>query len=101
MLLIDERPEEVTDMARSVNAEVMPLRLTNRRKACEDCTGIVSKRAKRMVECGHDVVIFSIHHRLDVPYTRFAGMGKVLSRRCGCQCATTKPKRFFGAARNI
>ena len=93
MLLIDERPEEVTDMARSVNAEVIASTFDEPAERHVKIAGIVLEKAKRMVECGHDVVIF-----LD-SITRLA-RGKVLSGGVDAN-ALHKPKRFFGAARNI
>ena len=102
MLLIDERPEEVTDMARSVNAEVIASTFDEPAERHVKIAGIVLERAKRMVECGHDVVIFldSIT-RLARAYTTVSpASGKVLSGGVDAN-ALHKPKRFFGAARNI
>ena len=102
MLLIDERPEEVTDMARSVNAEVIASTFDEPAERHVKIAGIVLEKAKRLVECGHDVVIFldSIT-RLARAYTTVSpASGKVLSGGVDAN-ALHKPKRFFGAARNI
>jgi len=102
ILLIDERPEEVTDMARSVKAEVVSSTFDESAEKHVKVASIVHEKAKRLVECGHDVVI------LDAPITRLAraynttapASGKVLSGGVDAN-ALHKPKRFFGAARNI
>ena len=95
MLLIDERPEEVTDMARTVNAEVIASTFDAPAENHVKIAGIVLEKAKRMVECGHDVVIF-----LD-SITRLArAYNTVMSGGVDAN-ALHKPKRFFGAARNI
>ena len=102
MLLIDERPEEVTDMARTVNAEVIASTFDEPADRHVKIAGIVLEKAKRMVECGHDVVIFldSIT-RLARAYNTFSpASGKVLTGGVDAN-ALQKPKRFFGAARNI
>ena len=102
MLLIDERPEEVTDMARSVNAEVIASTFDEPAERHVKIAGIVLEKAKRLVECGHDVVIFldSIT-RLERAYNTVSpASGKVLSGGVDAN-ALHKPKRFFGAARNI
>ena len=102
MLLIDERPEEVTDMARTVNAEVIASTFDEPAERHVKIAGIVLEKAKRMVECGHDVVIFldSIT-RLGRAYNTVApASGKVLTGGVDAN-ALQKPKRFFGAARNI
>jgi len=102
MLLIDERPEEVTDMARTVNAEVIASTFDEPAERHVKIAGIVLEKAKRMVECGHDVVIFldSIT-RLARAYNTVAPVsGKVLTGGVDAN-ALQKPKRFFGAARNI
>ena len=102
MLLIDERPEEVTDMARTVNAEVIASTFDEPADRHVKIAGIVLEKAKRMVECGHDVVIFldSIT-RLARAYNATApASGKVLTGGVDSN-ALQKPKRFFGAARNI
>ena len=96
MLLIDERPEEVTDMARSVNAEVIASTFDEPAERHVKIAGIVLEKAKRLVECGHDVVIF-----LD-SITRLARAYNTVSPAGGVDAnALHKPKRFFGAARNI
>ena len=102
MLLIDERPEEVTDMARSVNAEVIASTFDEPAERHVKIAGIVLERAKRMVECGHDVVIFldSITRLARAYNTVSHASGKVLSGGVDAN-ALHKPKRFFGAARNI
>ena len=102
MLLIDERPEEVTDMARTVDAEVIASTFDEPADRHVKIAGIVLEKAKRMVECGHDVVIFldSIT-RLARAYNMVApASGKVLTGGVDAN-ALQKPKRFFGAARNI
>ena len=102
MLLIDERPEEVTDMARSVNAEVIASTFDEPAERHVKIAGIVLERAKRMVESGHDVVIFldSITRLARAYNTVSPASGKVLSGGVDAN-ALHKPKRFFGAARNI
>lgn len=102
MLLIDERPEEVTDMARSVNAEVIASTFDEPAERHVKVAGIVLEKAKRMVECGHDVVIFldSITRLARAYNTVSPASGKVLSGGVDAN-ALHKPKRFFGAARNI
>ena len=102
MLLIDERPEEVTDMARSVNAEVIASTFDEPAKRHVKIAGIVLEKAKRLVECGHDVVIFldSITRLARAYNTVSPASGKVLSGGVDAN-ALHKPKRFFGAARNI
>ncbi|MBP3228147.1 MAG: transcription termination factor Rho [Bacteroidaceae bacterium] len=102
MLLIDERPEEVTDMARTVNAEVIASTFDEPASHHVKIAGIVLEKAKRMVECGHDVVIFldSITRLARAYNTVAPGSGKVLSGGVDSN-ALQKPKRFFGAARNI
>jgi transcription termination factor Rho len=102
VLLIDERPEEVTDMARSVNAEVISSTFDEPAERHVRVANIVLEKAKRLVECGHDVVILldSIT-RLARAYNTIApASGKVLSGGVDAN-ALHKPKRFFGAARNI
>ena len=102
MLLIDERPEEVTDMARTVDAEVIASTFDEPAERHVKIAGIVLEKAKRMVECGHDVVIFldSIT-RLARAYNAVAPTsGRVLTGGVDSN-ALQKPKRFFGAARNI
>lgn len=102
VLLIDERPEEVTDMARSVNAEVIASTFDEPAERHVKIAGIVLEKAKRMVECGHDVVIFldSITRLARAYNTVAPASGKVLSGGVDAN-ALHKPKRFFGAARNI
>ena len=102
MLLIDERPEEVTDMARSVNAEVIASTFDEPAERHVKIAGIVLEKAKRMVECGHDVVIFldSITRLARAYNTVSPASGKILSGGVDAN-ALHKPKRFFGAARNI
>ena len=102
MLLIDERPEEVTDMARSVQAEVIASTFDEPAERHVKIAGIVLEKAKRMVECGHDVVIFldSITRLARAYNTVSPASGKVLSGGVDAN-ALHKPKRFFGAARNI
>ena len=102
MLLIDERPEEVTDMARTVNAEVIASTFDEPADRHVKIAGIVLEKAKRMVECGHDVVIFldSITRLARAYNTVSPASGKVLTGGVDAN-ALQKPKRFFGAARNI
>ena len=102
MLLIDERPEEVTDMARSVKAEVIASTFDEPAERHVKIAGIVLEKAKRMVECGHDVVIFldSITRLARAYNTVSPASGKVLSGGVDAN-ALHKPKHFFGAARNI
>ena len=102
MLLIDERPEEVTDMARTVNAEVVASTFDAPAENHVKIAGIVLEKAKRMVECGHDVVIFldSITRLARAYNTVSPASGKVLTGGVDAN-SLQKPKRFFGAARNI
>ena len=102
MLLIDERPEEVTDMARTVDAEVIASTFDEPADRHVKIAGIVLEKAKRMVECGHDVVIFldSITRLARAYNTVAPASGKVLTGGVDAN-ALQKPKRFFGAARNI
>ncbi|MCD7713870.1 MAG: transcription termination factor Rho [Prevotella sp.] len=102
MLLIDERPEEVTDMARTVNAEVIASTFDEPADRHVKIAGIVLEKAKRLVECGHDVVIFldSITRLARAYNTVAPASGKVLTGGVDAN-ALQKPKRFFGAARNI
>ena len=102
ILLIDERPEEVTDMARSVNAEVIASTFDEPAENHVKVANIVHEKAKRLVECGHDVVILldSITRLARAYNTVAPASGKVLSGGVEAQ-ALHKPKRFFGAARNI
>ncbi len=102
MLLIDERPEEVTDMARTVNAEVIASTFDEPAERHVKIAGIVLEKAKRMVESGHDVVIFldSITRLARAYNTVSPASGKVLTGGVDAN-ALQKPKRFFGAARNI
>ena len=102
MLLIDERPEEVTDMARTVNAEVIASTFDEPAERHVKIAGIVLEKAKRMVECGYDVVIFldSITRLARAYNTVSPASGKVLTGGVDAN-ALQKPKRFFGAARNI
>lgn len=102
ILLIDERPEEVTDMARSVNAEVIASTFDEPADRHVKIAGLVLEKAKRMVECGHDVVILldSITRLARAYNTVAPASGKVLSGGVDAN-ALQKPKRFFGAARNI
>ena len=102
ILLIDERPEEVTDMARSVNAEVVSSTFDEPAERHVRVANIVLEKAKRMVECGHDVVILldSITRLARAYNTVSPASGKVLSGGVDAN-ALHKPKRFFGAARNI
>ena len=102
VLLIDERPEEVTDMARSVNAEVVASTFDEPAEKHVKLANIVLEKAKRMVECGHDVVILldSITRLARAYNTVQPASGKVLSGGVDAN-ALHKPKRFFGAARKI
>lgn len=102
ILLIDERPEEVTDMARNVNAEVIASTFDEPAERHVRVANIVLEKAKRMVECGHDVVILldSITRLARAFNTISPASGKVLSGGVDSN-ALHKPKRFFGAARNI
>ncbi|MBS6288758.1 MAG: transcription termination factor Rho [Prevotella sp.] len=102
MLLIDERPEEVTDMARTVNAEVIASTFDEPAERHVKIAGLVLEKAKRMVECGYDVVIFldSITRLARAYNTVAPASGKVLTGGVDAN-ALQKPKRFFGAARNI
>ncbi len=102
VLLIDERPEEVTDMARSVKAEVVSSTFDEPAERHVKVAGIVLEKAKRLVECGHDVVILldSITRLARAFNTVQPASGKVLSGGVDAN-ALHKPKRFFGAARNI
>ena len=102
VLLIDERPEEVTDMARSVNAEVIASTFDEPAERHVRVANMVLEKAKRLVECGHDVVILldSITRLARAYNTVAPASGKVLSGGVDAN-ALHKPKRFFGAARNI
>ena len=102
MLLIDERPEEVTDMARTVNAEVIASTFDEPADRHVKIAGLVLEKAKRLVECGQDVVIFldSITRLARAYNTVAPASGKVLTGGVDSN-ALQKPKRFFGAARNI
>ena len=102
MLLIDERPEEVTDMARSVNAEVIASTFDEPADRHVRIAGIVLEKAKRLVESGHDVVIMldSITRLARAYNTVSPASGKILSGGVDAN-ALQRPKRFFGAARNI
>src|SRR6478609_4484472 len=102
VLLIDERPEEVTDMARSVRAEVIASTFDEQAERHVKVATIVLEKAKRMVECGHDVVILldSITRLARAYNTVVPSSGKILSGGVDAN-ALHKPKRFFGAARNI
>jgi transcription termination factor Rho len=102
VLLIDERPEEVTDMARSVNAEVVSSTFDEPAERHVRVANIVLEKAKRLTECGHDVVILldSITRLARAYNTVQPASGKVLSGGVDAN-ALHKPKRFFGAARNI
>ncbi|SHF25840.1 transcription termination factor Rho [Mariniphaga anaerophila] len=102
VLLVDERPEEVTDMARSVNAEVIASTFDEPADKHVKVANIVLEKAKRLVECGHDVVILldSITRLARAYNTVQPASGKVLSGGVDAN-ALHKPKRFFGAARNI
>ena len=102
ILLIDERPEEVTDMDRNVNAEVIASTFDEPADRHVQVASIVMEKAKRMVECGHDVVILldSITRLARAHNTAMPASGKILSGGVDAN-ALHKPKRFFGAARNI
>ncbi|MEL6534508.1 MAG: transcription termination factor Rho [Bacteroidota bacterium] len=102
ILLIDERPEEVTDMARSVKAEVISSTFDEQADRHVKVSSIVLEKAKRMVECGHDVVILldSITRLARAYNTVVPSSGKILSGGVDAN-ALHKPKRFFGAARNV
>lgn len=102
VLLIDERPEEVTDMARSVNAEVIASTFDEPAERHVRVAAMVHEKAKRLVECGHDVVILldSITRLARAYNTSAPASGKILSGGVDAN-ALHKPKRFFGAARNI
>ncbi|MDW3650024.1 MAG: transcription termination factor Rho [Bacteroidia bacterium] len=102
ILLIDERPEEVTDMARNVNAEVIASTFDEPAERHVQVANIVLEKAKRMVECGQDVVILldSITRLARAHNTNMPASGKILSGGVDAN-ALHKPKRFFGAARNI
>ena len=102
ILLIDERPEEVTDMERNVNAEVIASTFDEPASRHVKVADIVLEKAKRMVECGHDVVILldSITRLARAYNTVQPASGKILSGGVDAN-ALHKPKRFFGAARNI
>ncbi len=102
VLLIDERPEEVTDMARSVNAEVISSTFDEPAERHVRVANMVLEKAKRMTECGHDVVVLldSITRLARAYNTVAPASGKVLSGGVDAN-ALHKPKRFFGAARNI
>jgi transcription termination factor Rho len=102
ILLIDERPEEVTDMQRSVRAEVISSTFDEQADRHVKVTGMVLEKAKRMVECGHDVVILldSITRLARAYNTVTPASGKILSGGVDAN-ALHKPKRFFGAARNV
>jgi transcription termination factor Rho len=102
VLLIDERPEEVTDMARSVKAEVVASTFDEQAERHVKVSSIVLEKAKRMVECGHDVVILldSITRLARAYNTVVPSSGKILSGGVDAN-ALHKPKRFFGAARNV
>jgi transcription termination factor Rho len=102
ILLIDERPEEVTDMKRSVRAEVVSSTFDEPAEKHVKISNLVLSKAKRMTECGHDVVILldSITRLARAYNTVAPASGKVLTGGVDAQ-ALHKPKRFFGAARNI
>ena len=102
VLLIDERPEEVTDMARSVRGEVIASTFDEQADRHVKVASIVLEKAKRMVECGHDVVILldSITRLARAYNTVVPSSGKILSGGVDAN-ALHKPKRFFGAARNV
>jgi transcription termination factor Rho len=102
ILLIDERPEEVTDMARSVDAEVIASTFDEQAERHVKVSTMVIEKAKRMVECGHDVVILldSITRLARAYNTVVPSSGKILSGGVDAN-ALHKPKRFFGAARNV
>ncbi|MEQ9008109.1 MAG: transcription termination factor Rho, partial [Ekhidna sp.] len=102
VLLIDERPEEVTDMARSVKGEVIASTFDEQADKHVKVSNMVLEKAKRMVECGHDVVILldSITRLARAHNTVVPSSGKILSGGVDAN-ALHKPKRFFGAARNV
>ena len=102
ILLIDERPEEVTDMARSVKAEVISSTFDEQAERHVKVANIVLEKSKRMVECGHDVVILldSLTRLARAHNTVIPSSGKILSGGVDAN-ALHKPKRFFGAARNV
>jgi len=102
ILLVDERPEEVTDMARNVKAEVISSTFDEQAERHVKVANIVLEKAKRMVECGHDVVILldSITRLARAHNTVVPSSGKILSGGVDAN-ALHKPKRFFGAARNV
>jgi transcription termination factor Rho len=102
VLLIDERPEEVTDMARNVKAEVISSTFDEQAERHVKVSAMVLEKAKRMVECGHDVVILldSITRLARAYNTVVPSSGKILSGGVDAN-ALHKPKRFFGAARNV
>jgi transcription termination factor Rho len=102
VLLIDERPEEVTDMERSVNAEVIASTFDEEAERHVKISSMVLNKAKRMVECGHDVVILldSLTRLARAYNTTVPSSGKILSGGVDAQ-ALHQPKRFFGAARNV
>ncbi len=102
ILLIDERPEEVTDMARSVKAEVISSTFDEQAERHVKVSNLILEKAKRMVECGHDVVILldSITRLARAYNTVIPSSGKILSGGVDAN-ALHKPKRFFGAARNV
>ena len=102
ILLIDERAEEVTDMARSVKAEVVSSTFDEQAERHVKVANIILEKAKRMVECGHDVVILldSITRLARAHNTVIPSSGKILSGGVDAN-ALHKPKRFFGAARNV
>lgn len=102
ILLIDERPEEVTDMQRSVRAEVISSTFDEQAERHVKVSSIVLEKAKRMVECGHDVVILldSITRLARAYNTVVPSSGKILSGGVDAN-ALHRPKRFFGAARNV
>ncbi len=102
VLLIDERPEEVTDMARSVKGEVVASTFDEQADKHVKVSNMVLEKAKRMVECGHDVVILldSITRLARAHNTVVPSSGKILSGGVDAN-ALHKPKRFFGAARNV
>jgi transcription termination factor Rho len=102
VLLIDERPEEVTEMARNVKAEVIASTFDEQAERHVKVASIVLEKAKRMVECGHDVVILldSITRLARAYNTVVPSSGKILSGGVDAN-ALHKPKRFFGAARNV
>ena len=102
ILLIDERPEEVTDMARNVKAEVIASTFDEQAERHVKVASMVLEKAKRLVECGHDVVILldSITRLARAYNTAMPSSGKILSGGVDAN-ALHKPKRFFGAARNV